>query len=111
MSTASGRKANRPSMCGIAGVVNRDGEGADRAVLERMTATLAHRGPDGDGTYLHGPAALGHRRLSIIDLAGGAQPMANEDGSVWVTYNGELYNEPALRAQLQERGHVFRTAS
>src|ERR1700712_1508290 len=98
-------------MCGIAGFVNRDGETADRAILARMPATLSHRGPDGDGLFLDGPAALGHRRLSIIDLAGGAQPMANEDGSVWVTYNGEIYNEPALRAGLLARGHVFRTSS
>jgi asparagine synthase (glutamine-hydrolysing) len=98
-------------MCGITGFVSRDGEEADRGVLARMTATLAHRGPDGDGLYLDGRVGLGHRRLSIIDLAGGAQPMANEDGSVWVTYNGELYNEPELRARLEARGHVYRTAS
>ena len=91
-------------MCGIAGFVNGGGDAADREILARMTATLAHRGPDGDGLYLDGPAALGHRRLSIIDLAGGAQPMANEDGSVWVTYNGELYNEPALRRRLWRAG-------
>lgn len=96
-------------MCGIAGFVNRDGEPADRLVLERMTATLAHRGPDGDGFHLDGPIALGHRRLSIIDVEGGAQPMANEDGSVWVTYNGEIYNEPELRSRLQKLGHSFRT--
>jgi asparagine synthase (glutamine-hydrolysing) len=98
-------------MCGIAGFVNRDGEPADRGVLARMTTTLVHRGPDGEGLYLDGPAALGHRRLSIIDLAGGAQPMSNEDGTVWVTYNGELYNELELRRQLEARGHVYRTDS
>ena len=98
-------------MCGIAGFVARDGQAADRGILARMTASLAHRGPDGEGLYLDGPAALGHRRLSIIDLADGAQPMANEDGSVWVTYNGEIYNEPELRAGLRARGHVFRTTS
>src|SRR5262245_9316026 len=98
-------------MCGIAGFVTGDGSAADRAVLERMTATLGHRGPDGSGYYLDGPAALGHRRLAIIDLDTGAQPMANEDDSVWVTYNGELYNEPALRSRLVARGHAFRTAS
>src|SRR4051812_27495930 len=98
-------------MCGITGFVSRDGEVAERGVLARMTATLAHRGPDGDGFHVEGRVALGHRRLAIIDLAGGAQPMANEDGSVWVTYNGELYNEPALRSRLEGRGHVYRTAS
>ncbi len=98
-------------MCGIAGFVGRDAAAADRGILARMTATLTHRGPDGEGLHLDGPAALGHRRLSIIDLAGGAQPMGNEDGSVWVTYNGELYNEPALREALRARGHLFRTVS
>ncbi len=98
-------------MCGIAGFVNADGRPADRAILERMTATLAHRGPDGDGYFLDGAAALGHRRLAIIDLAGGAQPMANEDGTIWVSYNGELYNEPELRRGLVAHGHVFRTDS
>jgi asparagine synthase (glutamine-hydrolysing) len=98
-------------MCGITGFICREGEAADRGVLERMTATLAHRGPDGDGFYLDGRVALGHRRLAIIDLAGGAQPLANEDGSVWVSYNGELYNEPALRARLEAKGHVYRTVS
>ena len=97
-------------MCGIAGFVNRSGLKADRGIAERMTATLAHRGPDGDGIYCHGNAALGHRRLSIIDVAGGAQPMCNEDGSIWVTYNGELYNEPAIRAELLAQGHVYRTS-
>jgi asparagine synthase (glutamine-hydrolysing) len=97
-------------MCGIAGFVNSPGREADRAIVERMTATLAHRGPDGDGVYCDGPAALGHRRLSIIDLSGGAQPMSNEDGSIWVSYNGELYNEPELRRELEAKKHRFRTA-
>lgn len=98
-------------MCGIAGFVNREGEPADRDILERMIAMLAHRGPDGQGVHLDAPAALGHRRLAIIDLDTGAQPMSNEDGSIWVSYNGELYNEPLLRAELITRGHVFRTRS
>jgi asparagine synthase (glutamine-hydrolysing) len=98
-------------MCGIAGFVEGSGRVADCAVLERMTARLAHRGPDGDGLYVEGPIALGHRRLAIIDLAGGAQPMPNEDGAVRITYNGELYNEPPLREELREKGHVYRTTS
>jgi asparagine synthase (glutamine-hydrolysing) len=101
-------------MCGIAGFVNAEGRPADREILARMTATVAHRGPDGEGLLIDGPAALGHRRLSIIDLAGGAQPMANEDESIWLTYNGELYNEngaEGLRAGLLANGHVYRTAS
>jgi asparagine synthase (glutamine-hydrolysing) len=97
-------------MCGIAGFVNRPGEPADRAILERMTATLAHRGPDGDGFYVEGPAALGHRRLSIIDLSGGAEPMSNEDGTIWITYNGELYNDPELRKELEAKGHRYRSS-
>lgn len=98
-------------MCGIAGFVNAGDRPADRTVIERMTATIAHRGPDGDGFHLDGPVALGHRRLAIIDIVGGAQPMANEDGSVWVAFNGEIYNELALRDGLQRRGHAYRTAS
>lgn len=96
-------------MCGIAGFVNGSAGPADPAVLARMTGTLAHRGPDGHGYHLDGPVALGHRRLAILDVAGGAQPMANEDGSVWVSYNGELYNEIELRADLSRRGHRYAT--
>src|SRR5579885_2395362 len=98
-------------MCGIAGYVSNDGQAADRGIVERMTATLSHRGPDGEGFFVDGPAALGHRRLSIIDVAGGAQPLSNEDGTVWVTYNGELYNELELRRELEAKGHRYRTAS
>jgi asparagine synthase (glutamine-hydrolysing) len=76
-----------------------------------MTATLAHRGPDGTGIYCAGRAALGHRRLSVIDPVGGAQPMSNEDDSIWITYNGELYNEHELRAELAAKHHRYRTAS
>ena len=96
-------------MCGIAGFVA--GDGADRGFVERMTGALAHRGPDGEGFHVEGPVALGHRRLSIIDVEGGAQPMANEDGTIWVTYNGELYNEVELRRELEARGHRYRTSS
>ena len=96
-------------MCGITGFLNRGGRPADPGVLERMTATLSHRGPDGEGFHIDGPVGLGHRRLAIIDPSLGAQPMCNEDGTVWVTYNGELYNEPGLRKMLQGRGHHYRT--
>jgi len=98
-------------MCGIAGFVNRDGEAADPRILARMTSTLAHRGPDGEGELCRGAVALGHRRLSIIDVGGGAQPMSNEDGSAWITFNGEIYNDPELRARLLARGHTFRNLS
>lgn len=97
-------------MCGIAGIF--DPEGArpvDRQVLERMTRSLAHRGPDGEGFHLEDGVGLGHRRLSIIDLDGGAQPLFNEDGTVVVTYNGEIYNHRAVAEQLRARGHTFRT--
>lgn len=76
-----------------------------------MTAALAHRGPDGQGIECLGPVGLGHRRLAIIDLEGGRQPLGNEDGRVWITYNGELYNYRELRAQLEGLGHRFRTQS
>ena len=94
-------------MCGIAGFV---GPG-DRHVLTRMTDTLAHRGPDDSGIYHH-PAMgvfLGHRRLSIVDIGGGHQPMGNEDGSIQVVFNGEIYNHLELRAELVAKGHVFQT--
>src|SRR5690349_24370937 len=76
-----------------------------------MTDVLAHRGPDGDGHWSAPGCGLGHRRLSIIDLAGGAQPMPNADESVWLTYNGEIYNLQVLRDALESRGHRFRTRS
>lgn len=76
-----------------------------------MQEPIAHRGPDGSGERIHGNVALGHRRLSIIDVAGGAQPLSNEDGSVWVTYNGEIYNYRELTAELMAAGHRFTTRS
>jgi len=94
-------------MCGITGMVGL----ADRELLATMTATLRHRGPDADGMQLGEGWALGHRRLSIIDLSGGAQPMASADGTCWVTYNGEIYNFRELRTQLQARGHAFTSRS
>lgn len=95
-------------MCGIAGFVQPEGL-ADRRTLERMTRTLTHRGPDGEGFLIDGSTALGHRRLSIIDVAGGAQPLCNEDRTIWVTYNGEIYNEFDLRNQMLNLGHVYKT--
>jgi len=97
-------------MCGIAGFVHLDKERrADIDLLDRMTACIRHRGPDDTGHHLDGNVALGACRLSIIDVAGGHQPLANEDGSCWVAYNGEIYNFPALREQLIGRGHQFAT--
>ena len=98
-------------MCGIAGVARRDRGAVDAGLLKRMTGVLAHRGPDGEGFHIAGPVGLGHRRLAIIDLEGGIQPMASEDGSAWITYNGEVYNFRELRGQLVALGHRFRTES
>jgi asparagine synthase (glutamine-hydrolysing) len=100
-------------MCGIAGMFSLGGTlpPALRAALPAMTAAISHRGPDGDGFFDDGIAALGHRRLAIIDVAGGRQPLANEDGTVWITFNGEIYNYRPLRDLLIDRGHVFRTNS
>jgi asparagine synthase (glutamine-hydrolysing) len=98
-------------MCGIAGLVARDGA-ADAEAVRTMCKAMVHRGPDGEGLWADGPAALGHRRLSIIDLSeAGRQPMTNEDGSVVMVVNGELYNHEALRAKLERKGHVFRSRS
>ncbi|MGH7311424.1 MAG: asparagine synthetase B family protein, partial [Candidatus Rokuibacteriota bacterium] len=80
-------------------------------VLARMTNILAHRGPDGAGLHVDGPVGLGHRRLSIIDLSLGGQPMGSDDGAVWITYNGEVYNYRELRQELTARGAAFRTGS
>ena len=99
-------------MCGIAGIFDHRGRGKiDGSLLRRMTEAVRHRGPDGDGFHIEPGLGLGHRRLSIIDLAGGRQPMENEDGSVIVTFNGEIYDYQPLRRSLERSGHVFRTHS
>jgi len=98
-------------MCGIYGMVVRPGLEPDAAVVARMGRTLVHRGPDGDGSAVRGRAALGCRRLAIIDVEHGAQPLANENGDVIVVCNGEIYNHRALRDRLERAGHRFRTLS
>ena len=98
-------------MCGILGILNANGEPVDRGNILSMAAVMSHRGPDGEGAYCDGPVGLAHRRLSIIDLSGGTQPMSNEDGSVWITFNGEIYNFPDLKRDLEAKGHRFRTRS
>src|SRR5947199_10678618 len=94
-------------MCGICGIAG----APDRARLERMSRALVHRGPDSAGEHVDGPVALAARRLAIIDLAGGDQPIANEDGSCVVVQNGEIYNYAELTRTLERAGHRFRTNS
>lgn len=98
-------------MCGIAGFVKQDGKGVDRSVLEKMNAAIAHRGPDDDGFFVDENAALGMRRLSIIDVAGGKQPIHNADKTKWIVFNGEIYNFQEVREDLEKRGHTFYTRS
>jgi asparagine synthase (glutamine-hydrolysing) len=99
-------------MCGIAGILEfGEGARADSGVLRRMCDVMAHRGPDDDGFFLQGKIGLGMRRLSIIDLATGHQPISNEDNSIWIVFNGEIYNHKSLREQLIARGHRYRTQS
>ena len=98
-------------MCGIAGIVDLAGRGVARTSLERMCGHLIHRGPDDSGYFTNHEVGFGQTRLSIIDLSTGKQPMANEDGTVWVTFNGEIYNFQELRSQLEKQGHRFATNS
>lgn len=98
-------------MCGIAGMVNVNGSPIDRGLLHDMIGMLDHRGPDAVGTYTDRHVGLAHARLSIIDLAGGQQPMPNEDKSVWITFNGEIFNYVELREELIRKGHKFTTQS
>ena len=96
-------------MCGIAGIVSSTGGGVDTESIHRMCEQIVHRGPDDEGIFVRGGAGLGMRRLSIIDIAGGHQPIFNEDRSAWIVFNGEIYNFPDLRPELESKGHVFRT--
>ncbi len=109
-------------MCGISGLINFNGAPVDRQLLKAMTNTLTHRGPDDEGYYISGRpgngngknsghAGLGHRRLSIIDLSTGHQPMTNENSTVWIVFNGEIYNYPHLKKILEDKGHRFGTNS
>ncbi|PYR44341.1 MAG: hypothetical protein DMF93_00625 [Acidobacteria bacterium] len=99
-------------MCGIAGKFNFDSANPiDRERLSAMTSVIAHRGPDADGFYVGEGIGLGHRRLSIIDLSTGDQPLANENGTIWIVFNGEVYNFAEIRAELEAHGHWFRTHS
>src|SRR5436190_22845023 len=99
-------------MCGIAGVVSATRESnITEALVRQMCDPIIHRGPDEEGIYVADGAGLGMRRLSIIDVAGGHQPIFNEDRSVWIVFNGEIYNFPELRPELEGRGHKFTTNS
>ncbi len=99
-------------MCGIAGLVQTHSDGAvDNATVHRMCEAIVHRGPDDEGIFVKAGVGLGMRRLSIIDLAGGHQPVFNEDKTIWIVFNGEIYNFPELREELQKRGHRFYTHS
>src|SRR6516165_5333038 len=99
-------------MCGIAGIVG-TGSGfvVDPEAVHRMCQAIVHRGPDDEGIYAKDGVGLGMRRLSIIDLAGGHQPVHNEDKTIWVVFNGEIYNFPELRHALESRGHQFYTST
>ncbi|HEY2962932.1 MAG TPA: asparagine synthase (glutamine-hydrolyzing) [Pyrinomonadaceae bacterium] len=98
-------------MCGINGIAfpRRSGRHVDATVLKRMRDVITHRGPDDEGIYIDAGVGLGHRRLSIVDVAAGHQPMTNEDGSLYITYNGEIYNHADYRDELIARGHVYKT--
>jgi asparagine synthase (glutamine-hydrolysing) len=98
-------------MCGIAGIVDLCARPVEPSLVRRLCDVLVHRGPDDEGYYIKGPVALGQRRLAILDLAGGRQPMGNEDGTVWITFNGEIYNFHELRQRLEGLGHRFATRS
>src|SRR5690349_8186133 len=98
-------------MCGIYGLLNLRDRSTPPGLLHTMGAMIPHRGPDDEGHYVSGPIALGMRRLSIIDLSGGHQPISNEDGSIWVVCNGEIYNFKDLREELENKGHRFSTHS
>src|SRR5579864_3988681 len=98
-------------MCGIAGIVGLHRERVDSNQLHAMISTLVHRGPDANGVYVENGIGLAHARLSIIDLAGGAQPMSNADSTLWITFNGEVFNYLELREELIQKGHHFATRS
>src|SRR5437016_10216836 len=98
-------------MCGIAGIVNKDGAPVDRELLARMNEAIRHRGPDDDGFYFSDGVGLAMRRLAIIDLAHGQQPIHNQDRTAWIVFNGEIYNYRELREQLEKLGHRLYTSS
>ena len=97
-------------MCGIAGIVSSKKNNIDKKLVYRMTNSISHRGPDGHGYHFENKIGFGHRRLSIIDIEGGFQPMSDNDKNIWITYNGEIYNYKILRKKLISLGHSFQTS-
>src|SRR5438105_12007863 len=99
-------------MCGICGILHVDrSRRVDRGLLSAMNQKVVHRGPDDDGFFVEENVGLAMRRLSIIDVRTGRQPISNEDGSIWIVYNGEIYNHQQLRAELESKGHYYRSKS
>jgi asparagine synthase (glutamine-hydrolysing) len=99
-------------MCGICGKLYFDsGQKVNAEQLDRMMSAISHRGPDGEGKFLAGPVSLGHTRLAIIDLKTGDQPMTNENETIWLVYNGEIYNFHELREELIRKGHTLQSSS
>src|ERR1700752_117716 len=98
-------------MCGIIGIIYRENQRVEEKELIRARDKMVHRGPDAAGIFIDHNVGLAHRRLSIIDLSGGSQPLSNEDGSIWITFNGEIYNYLQLREMLISKGHKFKTNS
>ncbi len=96
-------------MCGITGLVHFNGQEIEKKTLSRMMDVIFHRGPDDEGMFIENGVGLGFRRLSIIDLHEGHQPLTNEDGTLWIVFNGEIYNYKYLRGFLQDKGQQFRT--
>jgi asparagine synthase (glutamine-hydrolysing) len=96
-------------MCGICGTINFNGKPVKKNKLEEINNLISHRGPDDNGIYLYKNSGIAHRRLSIIDLNSGQQPLTNENNSIWITFNGEIYNYPSLKKNLLQKGHIFRT--
>src|SRR3990172_12147116 len=100
-------------MCGICGIFSSSPTSTNsiEQSVRKMCSCMVHRGPDEEGIYVSGPVGFGHRRLSIIDLSGGQQPQCNEDGSIWIVFNGEIYNYRGLRDELVRKGHQFKSHS
>src|SRR3984893_11386264 len=102
-------KRRECNMCGICGVISKSNQPIENSLVMNMCDQIIHRGPDDHGIYQADGVGLGFRRLSIIDLEGGHQPLSNEDGSIWIIFNGEIYNYQSIRQSLIEKGHVFKT--